>query len=359
MPFAQLDGWLRARAAADLFSGVVLIGRPGETLFSGAYGLASRRWRVPVSMSTRFDIASVTKLFTSVAALQLVDEGRLALDQPVTGVVDLAGTTISPAVTLRHLLTHTSGIADDADEEAGEDYAALWVDRPCYSVVETRDFLPQFAHKPPVFAPGTGCRYCNVGYVLAGLAVEAVTGSGFREHVGRAVFARAGMAASGFFDRREAAPDVAEGWDPVGDNGGWTQNIFSYPPIGSPDGGAHVTAADLMRFGQAVRAGDLLSPTSTELFLTPQVLHHERDDHAVWYGLGLEFVVGPGGVVRSFYKEGINAGASAILRHYPADGIDVVVLSNAEDGAWEPIREIYRLMRAANPSLGASGLGFG
>jgi len=80
-----------------------------------------------------------TKLFTAVAALQLVGEGRLGLDMPVTEVVDLTGTTISPAVTLRHLLTHTSGIADDADEEAGEDYAALWVDKPCYSVVQTRD----------------------------------------------------------------------------------------------------------------------------------------------------------------------------------------------------------------------------
>ena len=96
-----------------------------ECVFSGAYGWATRRWAVPVSLATRFDTASITKLFTAVAALQLIGEGRLGLDTSIVEVVDLTGTTISPAVTVRHLLTHTSGIADDADEEAGEDYEAL------------------------------------------------------------------------------------------------------------------------------------------------------------------------------------------------------------------------------------------
>jgi CubicO group peptidase (beta-lactamase class C family) len=360
--FAGLDGWLRSRAAGDLFSGVVLIRRGETTVFSGAYGWASRRWRVPVSLATRFDTASITKLFTSVAALQLVGEGRLGLDVPIVEVVELTGTTISPAVTLRHLLTHTSGIADDADEEAGEDYEALWADRPCYSVIETRDWLPQFVHKPALFDPGAGCRYCNVGYILVGLAIEAVTGTDYRAHVRGAVFSRAGMAASGFFDRREAVPDVAEGWEPVldpaGNRTGWKQNIFSYPPIGSPDGGAQVTADDLVGFAQAVRAGRLLSVELTEQFLTPQVLHHEREDWAVWYGFGLEFVMDRAGAVRNTYKDGGNAGVSGVVRYYPAQDLDVVVLSNSERGAWPAMDEIHRLVRADNPSVGESGDGF-
>ncbi len=89
-----------------------------------------------------------------------------------------------------------------------------------------------------------------------------MTGTSYREHVKSAVFAPAGIESSGFFDRREAAPDVAEGWDPVVDESGtrtgWKSNIFSYPSIGSPDGGAHVTAGDMVGFQQAVRAGQLL-----------------------------------------------------------------------------------------------------
>jgi CubicO group peptidase (beta-lactamase class C family) len=362
MSFDGLDGWLRARAAADEFSGVVLISRAGATVFSRAYGWASRRWRVPVTAETRFDTASIGKVFTAVAALQLVDEGRLGLEMPITEVVDLSGTAISPAVRLRHLLTHTSGIADDADEEAGEDYAMLWLDRPCYTVMQTRDFLPGFVDKPAVFPPGERCRYCNAGYILVGLAVEAVTGTTYRDHIARAVFAPVGMDRSGFYDRRDAEPDVAEGWDPVldedGSRIGWTQNIFSYPPIGSPDGGAHVTAADLLRFAQVVRSGRMLSAELTDQFLTPQALHHRRADYSVWYGYGMEFVVDDNGRVRNSYKDGVNAGASGILRYYPADQLDVVVLSNSEQGAWAPVEEIHRLIRNGNPALGDSGVGF-
>ena len=157
MAFAELDPWPRSRADADEFSGVVLIRRGRQTLFSGGYGWASRRWPVPVTDHMRFDTASITKLFTAVAALQLVDQLRLDLDSRIADIVDLAGTTISPAVTVRNLLTHTSGIADDADEESGEDYAALWIERPCYSIALTCDALPLFAGQPPVFPPGQRC----------------------------------------------------------------------------------------------------------------------------------------------------------------------------------------------------------
>jgi CubicO group peptidase (beta-lactamase class C family) len=377
---AALDTHLRAAADADAFSGVVRIERDGDPLFERAYGVASRRWGVPVRASTRFDVASVTKLFTAVAVLQQVGEGRLGLDDRIHDHVDLAGTTIPRDVTIRHLLTHTSGIADDADEEAGESYEALWVDRPSYSVTRTADFLPGFVHKEPNFPPGEGCRYCNVGFVLAGLALEAVTGSTYREHVREHVFARAGMDRSGFFRMDEAEPDVAEGWEPVreGPEGegpvtGWRQNIYSYPPVGSPDGGAHVTARDLARFWAAVRGGELLPPDLTRAFLTPQVKHDDADTDetddkdaegveraaSVHYGFGLEFELLADGSVRSAYKEGINTGSSAMLRHYPdaggsvpdglppagAPGVTVVVVSNGEAGAWDPVRQIDALVR--------------
>ncbi|WP_448061216.1 serine hydrolase domain-containing protein [Cellulomonas hominis] len=239
--------------------------------------------------------------------------GTLGLDESIHAYVDLAGTTIFPDVTLRHLLTHTSGIADDAEEEAGESYEALWVDKPTYSVTETVDFLPQFVHKPAVFTPGEGCRYCNVGYVLLGLAVERVTGQRYREVVQRDVFDRAGMATAGYFDMRAAVPGVAEGWEPVredpdGPVTGWRQNIFSYPPIGSPDGGAHATAAGLTRFVHSLQEGSLLSPGSTAAFLTPQVLHHTVPDSApgaraaVHHAFGLELELTSTGAVRSWYK---------------------------------------------------------
>lgn len=179
-----MDAWLQGRAEADEFSSTVLIRCYDETIFEGAYGWAVHRGR----------------------GLQLVGQQRLSLDASITDLVDLAGTTINTDVTLRHLLTHTSGIADDADEEAGESYEALFVDRPSYSLTKTADFLPLFAHKPALAAPGQQCRYCNTGYVLVGLAIEAKAGMTYREYVRDNVFAAIGMTESGFYDRREAGP---------------------------------------------------------------------------------------------------------------------------------------------------------
>ena len=113
-----------------------------------------------------FNTASVTKLFIAVATLQLIERGLLAFDTPVIDFLGLQETSITRPVNVFHLLTHTSGIADDAEEESGEDYADIWKTRPNYAVTETADFLPQFAHKPPNFPPGQGCRYCNCSYVL-------------------------------------------------------------------------------------------------------------------------------------------------------------------------------------------------
>ena len=316
------------------FSGVVLVKKGNTTVYEAATGLATQRWGIPNTMETRFDVASITKLFTSVAVLQLVGKGELDLETSIHQYVDLEGTTISPEVTLLHLLTHTSGIADDADEEAGENYSDLFIDKPNYSIMETKDFLPQFAYKEPLAAPGVQCRYCNVGYILAGLALEKLTGVAYRQYVFDEVMTKAGMLDSGFYDRRDAAPRVAEGWDLI--DGVWVENIYSYPPIGSPADGAHVTAADLVRFIQAVRDGELMNPEYTAEFLLPQVEH----DEATWYGFGLEFDMNEDGTVRSYYKDGINNGASGIVRHYLDEGLDIVVLSNSEEGAWPVIREL-------------------
>lgn len=331
MDIAGLDGFLDDND----FTGVVLVKDGNRTVYEAARGLASRRWDIPNTLDTRFDTASITKLFTSVAVLQQVGKGNLDLETSIHHYVDLEGTTIGTDVTLLHLLTHTSGIADDADEEAGESYEDLFIETPNYSLIETKDYLPQFVHKPPLAKAGVDCRYCNVGYILAGLALEKVTGTTYRQYVFDEVFTKAGMIESGFYDRREAAPRVAEGWD-TDASGAWFQNIYSYPPIGSPDGGAQVTAADLARFLAAVRGGELLDAEYTEEFFVPQVEHDEE----TMYGFGLEFDMNEDGTVRSYYKDGVNVGASGIVRHYLDEGLDIVVLSNNEDAAWPVVREL-------------------
>jgi CubicO group peptidase (beta-lactamase class C family) len=346
----HLDPYFLQLEDQDKFSGVVLITQGAQQLYASAYGYANRAWRIKNTLAVRCDTASITKLFTSVAVLQLIERGLLAFETPVVDFLQLADTAISPQVNLYHLLTHTSGIADDADEEADESYEAFWRDKPNYAVTETKDFLPNFAYKPANFAPGQGCRYCNCGYVLLGLAIERATGHTYREYVTQEIFDRAGMHHSAFLRMDRVNENVAEGCDPLEDAAGaiigWKKNIYSYPPIGSPDGGAYVTAEDLDRFLRAVHASKLLSPAMTQAFFTPQVLCRTREQERLHYGYGLVFYTDLAGQVTAYQKEGINAGVSGVIRHYPDQDLNLVILSNLMDGAWDPIRKVHELLKA-------------
>ncbi len=346
----ELERYFQQRAQRDAFSGVALITQGSAQLFAGAYGYASRSWKIPNTLATRFDTASVTKLFTAIATLQLIERGFFAFDTPVIDFLGLRETAIAPTVNVYHLLTHTSGIADDAEEESGEDYADVWKTRPNYAVKETADFLPQFAHKPPNFPPGQGCRYCNCGYVLLGLLIEKACGLSYRDYVRQQIFAPAGMLHSDFFRMDMVNDEAAEGCDPLRDEHGvivaWKKNIYSYPPIGSPDSGAYVTASDLDQFLRKLKAGALLSAPSVSAFFTPQVLHHVGEEWRQMYGYGVWFAVDGSRKVLFAEKEGINAGVSAVIRHYPDHDLNVVLLANTRQGVWEPLRAIHRLLLA-------------
>jgi CubicO group peptidase (beta-lactamase class C family) len=342
-----IESYLRELAERDELSGVVGIRQDDRDILMAAHGLANRAWNAPVTLDTRFDVASITKLFSAVATLQHIEGGAFDLDTSVVEFLELDGTAISPEVTPYHLLTHTSGIADDADEEAGERYEDLFRDVPNYAFITTADTLRNFAHKPPNFPPGQGCRYCNVSYVLLGLMIERASGVPYRRYVTEHVFGPAGMHRSGFFRMDVVEPDVAEGVEAIrsedGSITGWQRNIYSYPPIGGPDGGAHVTVGDLFRFHHALVTGTLLGTELTAAMLSPKEPYRDHSprslgsgDTSVGHlmGYGLEFEIDALGAVRSYWKEGVNLGASALLRHYPAADITVAVLAIGEDNAW-------------------------
>lgn len=346
----ELDHYLQTLEDQHKFSGVVLITQGDLPLYAGAFGYASRAWKIPNSLETRFDTASITKLFTAIATLQLIDQKRLMFDTRVIDLLGLTGTAIANEVTVYQLLTHTSGIGDDAEEENNERYEDVWKSKPNYSISTTTDMLPQFIHKPANFPPGQGCRYCNCSYVLLGLAIEKISGLSYRDYVRKHIFAPVGMTHSDFLRMDRVNTHVAEGSDPIYDEGktiiGWKRNIYAYPPIGSPDSGAHVTAGDLDRFLRAVQRGQLLSPELTAAFFTPQVQWQISAEGKRYFGYGLAFYVDPAGQLVCYQKEGVNAGVSGVIRHFPKDDINLVILANMEDAAWEPLRDIHKRITA-------------
>jgi CubicO group peptidase (beta-lactamase class C family) len=330
----RLEAELARLHAERDFSGTVLVTASGRPVFETHIGLADRAAGVPVGPRHRFALGSVTKIFTAVAVLSLVAEGALTLDDPVAPILpsDRRPATLRPDVTIRHLLAHTSGIADYFEEETAtaawaEEFAALWRDRPVYRMREPADFLDLFGDLPPYRGPGERFQYSNAGYILLGLVVEEAAGTGYAAALHSRVFAPAGMDDSGCFAADEVRPDVAVGYlrpDRPGEP--WRTNVFAVPAVGGPDGGAFATAADLDRFLTAYAAGALVPPPLLAEALRP----HGRIAEDQSMGLGV-YLLGEG---RAIGAEGADPGAEALVRRYSSKGVNTVVLSNVNGSAW-------------------------
>ena len=326
------------------FSGVIDVRERGEIVFAEAFGLAQRAERIPNWVGTRFAIASGTKTLTSIAVLQLVDAGRVALDTRLVDCVDAPLPQIDRDVTLHHLLCHAAGVPDYFDEAVMDDYEALWRDRPMYAFRAPRDFLPLFAHLPMKAAPGTRWAYNNAGYVLLGLVVEQVAGLQFTQYVQRHVFDACEMTASGFFALDCLPGGTAYGYLPAAD-GGWRTNAYSVPIVGGPDGGAYTTVRDLARLWDALLGGRLLREETLERMLTPHWRTDPADDEG-HYGYGI-WIARRGGCTTAYSMVGEDPGVSfsSVMRRGP--GVLCSLLGNTVGASNAMRRAIAPIIEAA------------
>ena len=338
MSFHRLrETLLRWERERDL-SGSMLLTRAGQPLFEGYYGFADRGASSPVTPRTRFGLASVTKMFTAVAVADLVASGRLEFETPVLDVLpaDRRPSTLLPEVTVHHLLTHTSGIADYAEEDedsAGylDDYGDLWDNRPTYRMLRPADFLPLFGDLPPYRPPGREYQYSNAGFVVLGLVIEEVAERPYTEVVQERVFDRAGMAASGFFRLDEALPDVAVGYLPrESTDAPWRSNIYRIPVIGGADGGAFCTPSDLDRFLRRYGDGTLLGPVQ-DVVLAKHV--DAGDGFYAGYGV-LHYPDGRYG------HGGGDPGVEVLVHRWPDADVHLAVLCNTEGGLAGEVRDL-------------------
>ena len=171
-------------------------------LFARSYGYAVRSERIPNRLDTRFQTASGSKIFTAVAICQLIESGRLALDTHIQDCLPVAFPLFDPGITVRHLLTHNSGITSYFEEDIDPDYEALWQQVPVYRMRTPSDFLPLLENRPMKFRPGERFEYNDGGFVLLGAIVEQVSGMPFREYIQEQTFRKAHMVEFGLFHGR-------------------------------------------------------------------------------------------------------------------------------------------------------------
>jgi CubicO group peptidase (beta-lactamase class C family) len=344
MDLKHLQGVLDELHEADRLSGVVTVHRGGRLRFGRPYGLANRSDSIANSLETRFQIASGSKIFTSVAICQLVQRGVLSFDKRLEDCLDVEFPHFDSRVTLHHLLTHTSGIPDYFVEEEGEDYEALWNDIPMYRMTRPGDFLPMFQGGSMRFEPGTRFSYSDAAFVLLGLIIEHHTHAEFAEHVTRSVLVPSGMSDSGYFRLDNLPPRTAAAYIKDEVRQSWRTNIYAVPVIGGGDGGAFVTASDMMKFWESLHGYKLLDEPRTETLLRAHV-DVRSDPSPTHYGYGV-WITRDSRESPVHYVEGWDPGVAFLSASYPDTETVATIAMNSNRSVWQVFDSIRLVLEA-------------
>ena len=327
---AEIGAFLDRLAAAEAFSGTALLAKDGQVVFEAARGIADRNHGVSMRLDSKLNLGSMDKMFTAVAIGQLVDEGKLSFQDPVSKFLGGKGWTKADLSKLRveHLLSHTSGLGSYFNDTYQRMARQL--------LRKVDDYKPLVAEETLAFEPGTKWQYSNTGFLLAGAVIEAVTGRDYFDVVRERVYARAGMPGSDSYDIDLVVPNLAIGYSrertPQGTR--WRSNTFEHVIRGGPAGGGYSTARDLLAFAEALRKGRLVKPATAERLWTakPELQSPE-------YGYG--FGVGRDALGRRVGHSGGFSGISSVLDIYLDTGWTLVVLSNV-DGGMQPVAQKLR-----------------
>jgi D-alanyl-D-alanine carboxypeptidase len=350
---------LATLAKEDGLSGVVLMAKDGKPILESAYGFSNLGDRVPNRVDTKFNMASMGKMFTAVAVLQLVEAGRIALDDTVGKYLpNYPGKAVRDDVTVKELLTHTSGMGNFWEQLA---------DKAKDRYVSVSDYVPLFADQPLLFAPGTSFAYSNNGYTVLGLIIEAVSGHTYFDYVRDHIYHPCRMTNTDAYALNAPIANLAMGYYRSADTPGQLlSNIYLIPFRGSPAGGSYTTAGDMLRFANALMSHKLLDRAHTDALTTGTVDYGTRR-----YAYG--FTVDTANGHKLIGHGGGNTGIADELMIFPDLGYTVVVLTNGDvENFWDiesfmkrslmgpsPASESYDFTRAAIATARVSGFAAG
>lgn len=284
----------------------------GVLKWSGSSGYACLEGNIPFAATTLTRIASISKPFTAVAVMQLVEQNRIALDVPIEHYLpELPGDKGS--ITVRQLLAHTSGISQYEGEKEIENSLHFG---------SLREAMAIFIQRPLLFEPGSQYFYTTYGYVVLGRIVEAVSSMGYREYMKKYVFEVAGMGDTDVENLREAYPNKSCLYH----HGGRKTREARQNDLSNriPGGGFYSTLEDVLKFGNALLEGKLIRRESLDLMVQAQDVAYDGNKYGLgWYLYGPapheNVVIGHGGG---------QSGCTSQLMLVPASKTVVAVLSN-------------------------------
>jgi CubicO group peptidase (beta-lactamase class C family) len=298
----------------DTFRGAVLLQRGAEDLLAAAGGTTGAAPDADCTLSTRFQIASVSKQYTAAAILLLAERRRLSVDDAVGRWLD--GCPASwDSMTVGHLLSHTAGLVHWTD------LPGLDLSRPMAADEELR----LFADAALLSAPGQRFSYSSPGYVLLAWIVERAADQPYASFLAREIFEPLAMAAS-FAGNGDAVPGLA-----AGHRAGTPVASFELATVGMGAGDVWSTVGDLARWDRAVASGRIMAGPSRRAMLSVQAAIDDRDEVIRTEGYGYGCFVGRAyGGRRVIYHTGDNAGFVCVNLWFPDDDVRLVVASNEE-----------------------------
>lgn len=315
---AALKESVRSYATNHDFNGTVLVQRRDDVLVCEAFGLANREFKIPAAVDTRYRIASITKLFTATLILQLVEEGRIDINAPVTNYLHSyrAGADLN----VRSLLNHTSGLANP-DVELTFDRATK-EGIPLYQLPHTsNELLQNYASGPVQHKPGAHFDYNNADYVVLGKVIEAVTHESFEHTLQKRILSPLALHNSGVLRQRDIVDRLAPTYLRQSSGQQFIHDIPVLIENWYAAGAMFSTVEDLARFADALYSGRLLNPATLDEMLTPGLGEYG-------YGLWIWQQKREGGTFRAAVRFGGILGANGVVYRILADGITIVILGN-------------------------------
>ncbi len=292
----------------------VLVAQDGKILFEKGCGLADREHDVPVIPQTTFLICSVTKQFTASAILKLQEEGKLSVNDKLSKYIP--DFPRGDVVTLRQLLTHTSGIHNYNDDPG-------FFDRATNDTTEA--FIEAMKKEPYDFDPGTKWSYVNSGYLVLGHIVEKVSGQSYGDFLRENFFQPLGMTNTGVYSAQTDLPREALGYS-LGTNG-FEPALNSHPLWFGGAGALYSTVEDLYRWNEGIFNGRVLGAASLNAAFTPVNEYEEQVNSDSGYGFGWEVRHARG--LRVIWHEGGLPGFRSMLLRVPDEKLTVAILANA------------------------------
>jgi CubicO group peptidase (beta-lactamase class C family) len=305
--------------------------REGRLFKAKGYGQANVELGVPVHVDTIFQSGSIGKQFTAAAVMLLVEEGKIGLDDPVGKFLESAPEAWK-AITVRHLLTHTSGIKTYSPSDL--DY------RKDYSEPELLRIAAGF---PLDFQPGEKWSYSNTGYILLGMIIRRASGKFYGDFLRERVFAPLGMETARVIDEADIVPNRAAGYRLV--NGALKNQEWVSPSLNTTaDGSLYLTVLDMAKWDAALAGERLLKRASLEAMWTPVTL---KDGKTHPYGFGWALAKANGHPV--IEHGGAWQGFLNFIARYPDERLTVVVLTNL--AGHDPARLAHRIAEIYEPAL--------